>query len=57
MRIALVEDNETLADGVANLVLVRIGVADSTFAQLGTWLPLALHNLLGEKAVFLLTRN
>lgn len=25
--------------------------------QLGTWLPLTLHNLLGEKAVFLLTRG
>jgi methionine biosynthesis protein MetW len=25
--------------------------------QLGTWLPLTLHNLLGEKAVFLLTRR
>jgi len=25
--------------------------------QLGTWLPLTLHNLLGEKAVFLLTRS
>ena len=25
--------------------------------QLGTWLPLPLHNLLGEKAVFLLTRS
>ena len=24
---------------VANLLLIRIGVADSTFAQLGTWLP------------------
>ncbi len=26
-------------------------------SQLGTWLPLTLHNLLGEKAVFLLTRR
>ncbi len=25
--------------------------------QLGTWLPLTTHNLLGEQAVFLLTRN
>ena len=25
--------------------------------QLGTWLPLTTHNLLGEKAVFLLTRT
>jgi methionine biosynthesis protein MetW len=25
--------------------------------QLGTWLPLTAHNLLGEKAVFLLTRR
>lgn len=25
--------------------------------QLGTWLPLPLHNLLGEKAVFLLSRD
>ena len=25
--------------------------------QLGTWLPLTLHNLLGEKAVFLLARR
>lgn len=25
--------------------------------QLGTWLPLTLHNLLGEKAVFLMTRG
>ena len=25
-------------------------------SQLGTWLPLTAHNLLGEKAVFLLTR-
>lgn len=28
-----------VASMVGNLVLVRIGVADSTFAQLGTWLP------------------
>ncbi|MFV0295531.1 MAG: methionine biosynthesis protein MetW [Hyphomicrobiaceae bacterium] len=26
-------------------------------SQLGTWLPLTMHNLLGEKAVFLLTRG
>ncbi|MGE0769055.1 MAG: methionine biosynthesis protein MetW [Hyphomicrobiaceae bacterium] len=25
--------------------------------QLGTWLPLTVHNLIGEKAVFLLTRS
>lgn len=25
--------------------------------QLGTWLPLAIHNLMGEKAVFLLTKS
>jgi hypothetical protein len=25
--------------------------------QLGTWLPLTVHNLLGEKAVFMLARD
>ena len=25
--------------------------------QLGTWIPLTVHNMLGEKAVFMLTRK
>jgi hypothetical protein len=25
--------------------------------RLGTWLPLTVHNLMGEKAVFMLTRK
>jgi len=30
---------------------------DSGGKKLGTWVPLTAHNLLGEKAVFMLTRR
>jgi methionine biosynthesis protein MetW len=30
---------------------------DSSGQKLGTWIPLTMHNLLGEKAVFMLTRK
>jgi methionine biosynthesis protein MetW len=37
---------------------VERAVAFSAAGQkLGTWLPLTVHNLLGEKAVFMLTRK
>jgi hypothetical protein len=47
---------------LANLCLVsaHIGRAMAINAsghQLGTWLPLTVHNVMGKKAVFMLTRK
>lgn len=43
--------------GLVNARVERKVAFNASGQQLGTWLPLTAHNLLGEKAVFLLTRK
>jgi methionine biosynthesis protein MetW len=45
---------------LCNVVDARVGRAvafNASGQQLGTWLPLTVHNILGEKAVFMLSRK
>jgi methionine biosynthesis protein MetW len=41
--------------GIIGAKVERAVAFNSSGQQLGTWIPLTMHNLLGEKAVFLLT--
>ena len=42
---------------VVNARVERAAAFSAAGQKLGTWLPLTVHNLLGEKAVFMLTRK
>jgi methionine biosynthesis protein MetW len=42
---------------VVNARVERAVAFNASGQQLGTWLPLTVHNLMGEKAVFMLTRT
>jgi len=42
---------------VANARVERAVAFNASGQQLGTWIPLTVHNLMGEKAVFMLTRT
>ena len=42
---------------VVNARVERAVAFNAWGQQLGTWVPLTMHNLLGEKAVFMLTRS
>jgi methionine biosynthesis protein MetW len=42
---------------VANARVERAVAFNASGQQLGTWIPLTVHNLMGEKAVFMLTKQ
>jgi len=42
---------------VVNARVERAVAFNASGRQLGTWIPLTVHNLVGEKAVFMLTRT
>jgi hypothetical protein len=43
--------------GILGARVERAVAFNSSGQRLGTWIPLTAHNLLGEKAVFQLTRH
>jgi len=43
--------------GIVGARVERAAAFNSSGQRLGTWIPLTVHNLLGEKAVFLMTRR
>ena len=62
VRRSLLKGGAALGALIAAPAIVRAqkkydpGVSDKEI-KLGTWLPLTVHNLMGEKAVFMLTRS
>jgi methionine biosynthesis protein MetW len=55
-HLCTIKDFADLCDLVAARVERKVAF-NAWGSQLGTWLPMTAHNLLGEKAVFLLTRR
>jgi hypothetical protein len=51
-----IKDFTDLCD-IVGAKVVRAAAFNSWGQQLGTWIPLTVHNLIGEKAVFLMTRR
>ncbi|MGE5511740.1 MAG: methionine biosynthesis protein MetW [Bacteroidota bacterium] len=51
-----IKDFVNLCD-IVGASVVRTAAFNSSGQQLGTWIPLTAHNLIGEKAVFLMARR
>jgi len=55
-HLCTIKDFEDLCR-VVNARVERAVAFNAWGQQLGTWMPLTVHNLMGEKAVFMLTRK
>ena len=55
-HLCTIKDFSTLCDLLSARVESKVAFNVSG-QKLGTWLPLTAHNLLGEKAVFLMTKR
>jgi hypothetical protein len=51
------KDATAFARALSDMRVERAVAFNSWGRQLGTWIPLTAHNMLGEKAVFMLTRR